>query len=135
MPKIMADHNVEGHLDVLLRLWTSPPWNRLWQELSCDVESFQRRGIAHDMPDVELWRFCQHEGIVLVTGNRNAEGEDSLEATIQNSRTDDCLPVLTIGSPARIMTDRTYAERVAERILEYLLDLESLRGVGRLYVP
>lgn len=135
MPKIMADHNVEGHLDVLLRIWTSPVWNDLWRQIGCDVESFERQGIAHDTPDTELWRFCQQQGIVLVTGNRNAEGEDSFEAAIQNNCTDETLPVLTIGNPARILTDRAYAEQVAERVLEYILDLEGLRGVGRLYVP
>jgi hypothetical protein len=135
MPKIMSDHNVEGHLDVLLTIWTSPAWNDVWQDLSCDVESFQRLGIAHDTPDTELWRLCQREGIVLITGNRNAEGEDSLEATIKNQRTDDCLPVLTIGDPTRVLKDRAYAADVAERILEYMLDLENMRGAGRLYVP
>lgn len=135
MPKIMADHDVEGHLDVLLRIWTSPPWNELWQQLACDVESFQRLGIAPVTPDAELWRFCQQEGIVLVTGNRNAEGEDSLEATIQSNRTDDGLPVLTIANPPRVFRDPTYAERIAETILEYLLYLDGVRGTGRLYVP
>jgi len=118
VPKIMSDHNVEGHLDVLLAIWTSPAWNDVWQDLSCDVESFQRLGIAHDTPDTELWRLCQREGIVLSTGNRNAEGEDSLEAMIKTQRTDDCLPVLTIGDPTRVLKDRAYAADVAERILE-----------------
>jgi hypothetical protein len=131
----MADHDVEGHLDVFLKIWTSPPWNELWQQLSCDVESFSRLSIAFDTPDGEVWRLCQQEGILLLTGNRNAEGEDSLEATIQDHRTEGSLPVLTIADPPRILTDRAYAERAAERILEYLLDLDGLRGAGRLYVP
>ncbi len=135
MPRIMADYNVEGHLDVLLRIWTSPVWNDLWQQMGCHVESFQRHGIAPDMPDAELGRFCQEQQIILLTGNRNAEGEDSLEITIRNNRTDTTLPVLTIATPAQVIIDRAYAERVAERILEYLLDLQNLRGVGRLYVP
>jgi hypothetical protein len=135
MPKIMADHNVEGHLDLLLMIWTSPTWNDVWQDLSCDVESFQRLGIAHDTPDTDLWKLCQREGIVLVTGNRNAEGEDSLEAAIESLRSDVSLPVLTIGDPTRVLRDRAYAADVAERILEYMLDLENMRGAGRLYVP
>lgn len=135
MPKIMADHDVEGHLEVLLRIWTSPLWNGLWKQLGCDVESFTRLGVASDMSDAKLWGLCQQRAIVLITGNRNAEGEDSLEATIRDRRTDGTLPVLTIGNAARILTDRSYAERVAERVLEHILDLESLRGVGRLYVP
>jgi len=135
MPKIMADHNVEGHVDALLRIWTAPPWNDFWKQLGCDVESFARQGIAPDTSDAKLWRFCQQQGIVLITGNRNAEGDESLEETIRECRTDETIPVLTIGNPARILTDRSYAEDVAERILEYIVDLESLRGIGRLYVP
>ena len=30
---------------------------------------------------------------------------------------------------------RDYAERVAIQVLEYLLELDNFRGVGRLYVP
>ncbi|MBC8873137.1 MAG: ACP S-malonyltransferase [Planctomycetes bacterium] len=135
MPKIMADHNAEGHLDALLNIWTSSAWNEVWRDASCDVESFQRLGIRHDTRDDELWRLCQQEGIILITGNRNAEGDDSLEVTIVNHRDEDSLPVLTIGDPTRLLKDRAYAARVAEQILEYVLDLENLRGVGRLYVP
>jgi hypothetical protein len=31
--------------------------------------------------------------------------------------------------------DKAYAERVAERLLDYLMTIENYRGVGRLYVP
>ncbi len=30
---------------------------------------------------------------------------------------------------------RAYAELVADRLLEYLYDMDNLRGVGRLYLP
>ncbi len=70
MPKIMADHNVEGHLQVLMTIWSSPDWDDLWTGLSC-----------------------------------------------------------------RLMRERDYAERVAAQLLDYLLDLDNLRGTGRLYVP
>jgi hypothetical protein len=33
------------------------------------------------------------------------------------------------------MRDREYAEHVAARLLQYLQDLDRLRGAGRLYVP
>ena len=47
----------------------------------------------------------------------------------------DHLPVLTIADPDRVMIDRDYAEDVSARVLEYLIDLDKLRGAGRLYVP
>ena len=135
MPKIMADHNVEGHLQVLIGIWSSPDWDDLWTGLSCEIESFERLAVATDVADIELWEVCQQNEIVLVTGNRNAEGDDSLEAAIKQFGTPTSLPVLTIADPDRLMRNRDYAERAAAQLLEYLLDLENLRGTGRLYVP
>ena len=135
MQKIMADHNVEGHLQVLITIWSSPDWDDLWTGLSCEIESFERLAIATDVADTELWEVCQQNEIVLVTGNRNADGEESLEVAITHFGTPASLPVLTIADPDRLMRDRDYAERVAAQLLEYLLDLENLRGTGRLYVP
>ena len=135
MPKIMADHNVEGHLQVLLNIGSAPDWGNVWAEIACEIESFERLGIAHDTPDAALWELCQQHQIVLLTGNRNADGEDSLEATIERRCTDHSLPVVTIGDPDRLMRDREYAARTAAQLFEYLLELENLRGTGRLYVP
>ena len=135
MPKIMADHNVEGHLEVLMTIWSSPEWNDIWAEMACEIESFERLAIPHDIPDTQLWELCQQNEIVLVTGNRNAEADDSLEASIERLGTSRSLPVVTIGDPDRLIRDRHYAERAAAQLLEYLLDLEDLRGAGRLYVP
>ena len=39
MASIMADHNVEGHFVVLLRLWTSDVWRTVWESLDIEVES------------------------------------------------------------------------------------------------
>jgi hypothetical protein len=72
---------------------------------------------------------------LLITGNRNAQGEESLEMNIRENRTSDSLPVFTISDPNRIMRDREYAERVAARLIEFLTDLDRLAGSGRLYLP
>lgn len=135
MPAIMADHDIEGQMQVLLRLLNSPAWRELWSELAIEVESFTSLGVPTNTPDVELWQLCQAQEIVLITGNRNEEHATSLEATIQNANTPESLPVLTIGEPQRILGSRTYAEDVVERLVEYLIDVENLRGTGRLYLP
>jgi hypothetical protein len=135
MASIMADHNVEGHFVVLLRLWTSDTWRPVWESLTLEVESFERLGVPHDTSDRELWQLCQQREIVLLTANRNDEGADSLEATIRTLNTPSSLPVLTIADPELVLANRDYAERVAIRILEYLLELDNLRGVGRLFIP
>lgn len=135
MPAIMADHDIEGHVQVLLRLIGSTEWSELWQEMAVQIESFTSLGLPYNTPDAELWHLCQTRQIVLITGNRNKIGPEALEATIERSNTPDSLPVLTIGDPARTLTSRAYADRVVTRLLEYLLDLEQYRGTGRLYLP
>jgi Domain of unknown function (DUF5615) len=135
MPTIMADHDVEGHLRVLLSIWSSPTWVEVWADLSCNIQSFERLGIESDAPDEEIWRVCQEQEIVLITGNRNNESDDSLEATIRRIGTSNNLPVLTIADPDRLMKDRSYAEEVAFRVYDYLQALDYMRGSGRLFVP
>ena len=99
------------------------------------VQSFQRLGLAPDATDRDLWNACQANEIVLLTGNRNEEDEDSLEAVIRESAGEPNFPVLTIADPDRVMADGNYAEEVAARVLEYLIDLDKVQGAGRLYVP
>jgi hypothetical protein len=135
MPTIMADHDVEGHLQVLLSIWSSPDWKEFWADVSCQIESFERLGFEPNASDSLVWRTCQELGIVLITGNRNAESDDSLEETIRRENAPSCLPVLTIADANRLMRERDYAEFVAARLLERLQDIERLRGAGRLYLP
>ena len=55
MPAIMADHDIEGQMQVLLRLLNSPAWRELWRELAIEVESFTSLGVPTNTPDAELW--------------------------------------------------------------------------------
>src|SRR5262249_1134607 len=114
MPAIMGDHDIEGQMQVLLRLLTSAEWHPLWTELAVHVESFASLGVPTNTPDATLWQLCQTQQIILITGNRNEEGPASLEATIQASNTLTSLPVLTISEPQRILNSRAYARRVVE---------------------
>jgi len=135
MAGIIADHNIEGHFVVLLRLWTSNAWASLWESLELEVESFERLGIPYDTSDRELWQVCQQRNIVLLTSNRNDAGPNSLEATIRNLNEPSSLPVLTIADPELVLASQDYAERVALQVLEYLMALDRFRGTGRLFVP
>lgn len=135
MPAIMADHDIEGQVRVLLRLLTSATWYEVWHELAVRVESFTSLGLSESTSDAALWQLCQMQQIILITGNRNKVGPDALEAVIERHNTPTSLPVLTIGAPPRVLSSRAYAERVATRLLEVLLDVEQYRGAGRLYLP
>lgn len=135
MPTILCDHNIEGQVAALLSVWTSPEWLELWQAFDCAVETLHTLQIPESTPDSDLWTLCQSRGIVLVTANRNAEGEDSLEATMRRLCQPHSLPVVTIADAERVMVDREYAANVAIQIFEILLEIDRLRGTRRLFVP
>ena len=67
--------------------------------------------------------------------DRNQEGEDSLESTIQREGTTLCLPVFTLADPEQVRRSREHADRVVAKLLNYLIDLDNVRGTGRLYLP
>ena len=135
MLRILADHDVEGHVRALVRIASSPEWADVWASLTCRVDSFKQLGLPHNTTDSEVWQLCQERGIVLITGNRNADGLTSLEMAIRDFGTDKTLPVITISDPKRLLRDGDYARAATARLLEYLMDLESLRGTGRLFIP
>jgi hypothetical protein len=93
------------------------------------MESFPTLGLSYDSSDALVWRTCHRERLVLLTGNRNDEGPDSLEAIIRDENQPDSLPVFTISDPRRVLHDRLYAERVAERVLDHLMRIDEVRGV------
>ena len=135
MRGILADINVGAQVRGPLSIWTSDTWRDLWQDLGLAVVSFPTLGLAYNASDALIWQACQREGLVLITGNRNDDGADSLEATIRSENQPDSLPVITIADQDRVLQDRLYAERVAESLLDYLLRIDEVRGAGRLYVP
>jgi hypothetical protein len=69
------------------------------------TEEFPALGLAFNALDALIWATCQREGLVLITGNRNDDGPDSLEATIRNENQPDSLPVFTMPTP--IASSRT----------------------------
>jgi hypothetical protein len=135
MRGVLADINVVAQARALLLILASDTWRDLWTELGLAVETFASLGLPFDAPDSLIWRRCQREGVVLMTDNRNDDGPDSLEATIRNENQPGSLPVITIADSDRVLRDRLYAERVAVRLLDYLMRIDEVRGVGRLYVP
>ncbi len=133
--RILADHDVEGHVQVLLRLCASAEWAEIWESLACHADSFEGLGLSHETTDIKVWQLCQEREIVLVTGNRNADGPTSLEIAIRQLGAEKSLPVITISDSKRLLRDRDYAQAAAAQLLQDLVDLESLRGTGRLYIP
>jgi hypothetical protein len=135
MPGLLADINVQGQVELLRLVLESSEWADLWASLQMGIATFAEVGLDRRAPDVEVWRLCQQRGLFLVTGNRNHDGEDSLEATIQRENTAESLPVFTLADPERVRHSRAYAEQAAVRLLDYLHEIDKYRGTGRLYIP
>jgi len=132
---ILADANCEGHLALLLRLFHQNWRQEVWEFLRLAQVSFADLGLPPGASDREVWEVCQREQVVLVTANRNDEGPESLESTIQQHNTPQSLPVFTLANDQRVLRDRQYAETVADRLIEALFDIDSYRGTGRIYLP
>jgi hypothetical protein len=132
---ILADANCEGHLALLWRLFQEGWRHDVWEVLHLTPVSLSDLGLPPDASDRDVWEACQREQVVLLTANRNDAGPESLEATIRQHNTPESLPVFTLANDQRVLRDRLYAEAVADRLLEFLFDIDSYRGTGRLYLP
>jgi hypothetical protein len=135
MRGLLADVNCEGQVEVLVAIFLSKTWKGVWRELNLSLETFTSAGLPRRALDVEVWQLCQKLQLLLITRNRNRRGADSLEAAISELNQPDSLPVITLTNADRILGSKLYANRVAERLLDYLIDLDKYRGTGRLWVP
>jgi hypothetical protein len=135
VPVVLIDANIEGQgIRVWMRMQSS-----VWRELTAALEvsflTFDDVGLDLASPDDVIWRFCQTNGYYLLTSNRNQASEDSLEATIGREGTPTSLPVFTLPSADRVYWDATFLERVVEKLLDFMLYADNIRGAGRLYLP
>ena len=106
-----------------------------WLELlPIQLVRFDDIGLPHDSSDRIVWHFVQRNHMILLTDNRNMADQDSLEQTIREENDARSFPVITIGNVSRI-TERTYRERCAARLVEIVLDLNDFLGAGRLFIP
>lgn len=134
MKGILVDVNLRGQM---ARIHTEilSEWSEYWEAIGTTILSFADVDLVDTTPDDQLWRTCQENEWILITGNRNSDGEDSLGETIQRENTENSLPVLTIGRTDEVLTSINYLQRVTEKLIDYLINIENIRGAGRLYLP
>jgi hypothetical protein len=132
---ILADINVVGQIIYLVRMMQSGQWGDFWNDLGLALFRFEDVGLNFDATDVEIWKLCQANELVLITDNRNNDSSDSLAAAIRHFNSSTSLPVFTIARLDRFCTNREYAERVLAALYDYLYRIDELRGTGRLYLP
>lgn len=138
MQGLLADVNIQGHLRAVELYWSDQGYDDLFGSLGLTVFRFPDFDLPQAIDDRTLWHFCQDEGRILLTDNRNHEDESSLEATLSNSLEEDSLPVLTPESKENFQHNRAYQRAVAESIAEILFGVAEERkylGVGRIVLP
>lgn len=137
MRGLLTDVNVQGYLRYLKRLMKDQGLLELLTEFDISLATFPDLGLDRGTDDRTLWRYCQDNGWVLFTDNRNHDGVDSLEATLRDSWREGCLPVLTLVDKGRFERDPTHAARVADSVAEWLCKVfvDGIRDRRRIYVP
>jgi hypothetical protein len=128
---VLVDHNLEGHARRLWDVLTAEGWLDL---LPLRMTTLQAAELPANADDRVVWRYAQEHGMLLLTGNRNMDGDDSLEQTVREENTSTSLPVITI-SRIDSLRESAYRIRCARRLVEIVLYLEQYLGAGRLYIP
>jgi len=135
---LLADVNVQGHISYLRRLLEKLElWAILTDYTSLTFATFTTLQLPRDLDDRSLWNYCQQNGWVLLTENRNHEDWNSLSATMLDSWQCGHLPVITVASKSNFENSSEYAIRVAEDIAELLFGIAmgEYRDRSRIYVP
>ena len=132
---LLADINIQGHIEIMANRMQAEPWIGFWNHLQLSCVSFAVLGLCPADSDAMIWNRCQEQQAFLLTNNRNDDGPDSLETTIRTCNTPQSLPVFTIGDAERLKNDQQYSDRVIWALLEYLLEIDNLSGTGRLFLP
>jgi len=129
--KVLLDHHMKKQGILLWVTMRSEGWLKL---LDIPMQTFNDVGLPIDSSDREVWRFAQKNDLILLTANRNSEGEDSLEQTIRDENKPTSLPVITVGMIDH-MEESLYREKCAERLVDIVLNIENYLGAGRIYIP
>lgn len=135
VPVILIDANIEGQGSHIWMRMQSPEWREFTAALDVTFRTFGEAGLDPATADDVIWRYCQAQGHYLLTSNRNKKSADSLEATLLREGTTTSLPVFTLPLPDRVYYSQVFLDSVVEKILDFMLYADNIRGAGRLFLP
>lgn len=131
MITILVDHNIEGQAALLWSTFATEGWLALTE---FQLVTFTDVGRPFNSSDRAVWSFVQANKLLLLTGNRNMEGSESLEQTIREQNHVTSLPIITVGNIDRLV-EYDYRQRCATRLADIGLYLKDYIGAGRLFIP
>jgi hypothetical protein len=129
--KILVDYNLNRQALLLSGSLVAGDWLSI---APLQLVIFADVNLPMDSSDRKVWRFAQENQMVILTGNRNAKGDDSLEEVMRDENNMTSFPILTIGDPDRVK-EYAYRERCVERLVEIAIDLQNFMGAGRIFIP
>ena len=135
MVTLLVDANLAGQAELLRMRLETVDWAEYRTYLDIRFLRLEDVGLDRTTKDDVIWRLCQRAGYYLLTDNRNAKTEDSLEATIRRESTLESLPVFTLADAQRVYHSKEYLDKVLEKLVVHLLSGDACRGTGRLYLP
>lgn len=128
---VLADYNLNRQAILISGSLLTGGWLDL---VSIQIMTFEGIGLPADSKDRVVWRFAQTNGMLLLTANRNAKGEDSLEQVMREENQPTSSPIITISNPDRV-NETNYRERCVEKLVEIVIDIQDYIGAGRLFIP
>ena len=128
---VLADYNLNRQAILISGSLVAGGWLDL---APIQLMTFEGIGLSADSNDRVVWRFAQTNGMLLLTANRNAKGEDSLEQVMREENQLTSFPIITIGDPERV-NESDYRERCVEKLVEIAIDIQDYMGAGRLFIP
>lgn len=129
--KALLDHDIEGQVVYLEAGLEETGWD---QFLEIEFVLLRNCGLADNSPDNVIWRYAQEHGMLLITNNRNNDGETSLHATIARENTPDSLPVITVSDKDSLSL-ANYRQKAADALANIIIYPEYFLGAGRVYIP
>ena len=131
MMTVLFDNDLSGYRDLLAGTLRATGWD---EYNLVEFVTMPEVGLATNSNDREVWRFCQSNSFILLTGNRNQDDETSLEQTLRAENTATALPVLTIADRQRLR-EADYRERCVETLIAIVFDLPNYLGTARQFIP
>ena len=128
---VLVDHNIEGQAALLKSELVSEGWIKL---AVLRISTFAELSLPFETSDQKVWEFAQEHRMLLLTANRNKDGEESLEQAILDQNQIASYPVVTIANVDR-MVEREYRIQCATKLAEICLDIGRYLGTGRVYIP
>ncbi len=115
---VLADYNLNRQAILLSGSLVTGGWLDL---APMQLMTFAGIGLSADSNERVVWIFAQTNGMLLLTANQNAKGEDSLEQVMREENQSTLFPIITIGDPDRV-NEFDYQEHC---------DIQDYMGSGR----